>query len=209
MSTEEMFDVLNEAGEKTGEIAGRREVHEHGLWHTGMHLCGTDGRGSVFQQLRGGPPSVRILPNVWDLFIAAGHVSAGEGPLDTLLRESYEEVGLRLSLPELRASGLREVSITRSDYWVDDPSFPGGGYNHRVFDHNFVVRLPGLDLDTLRLEAGKVLEMRAYPIAALRLDLAQPPGTQAYLQHAHRPVDDERLYETVLRGAVELTTKYS
>lgn len=206
MSTEEMFDILDgETGRKTGQSAGKREVHQRGLWHTGVHLCVTDGQGSVFQQLRGGAPDVRILPDVWDLFIAAGHVSAGEDVYTTLLREVEEEVGMALSLQWLRAKGLVHVSVTRSDYWVDDPKFPDGGYQHRVFDHNFVVRMPELDPDSLVLEPKKVLGVRRYPVRRLMRDLGQSPSSRDYLQHAHRPVDDERLYQTVLDEVIRLT----
>ncbi len=205
MPDEEMFDILDQTGQKTGDVAGKQEVHQRGLWHTGMHLCVTDGAGNVFQQLRGSAPDVRILPDVWDLFIAAGHVSAGEDALTTLLREAEEEVGVRFSLTELRASGLSEVSVTRSDYWVEDPKFPNGDYHHRVFDHNFVVRLPDLDPNTLVLEDKKVLGVRRYPVLQLKLDLAQPATSKDYRQHAHRPVEDDRLYQTVLNRVRELT----
>ena len=55
-------------------------------------------------------------------------------------------------------------------YWVEDPKFSDGGYYHRVFDHNFVVRLPDLDPDTLVLEDKKVLGVRKYPVQQLKLD---------------------------------------
>jgi len=35
---EEMIDVLNENGVRTGEIVSRTEVHKQGLWHRGV-LC--------------------------------------------------------------------------------------------------------------------------------------------------------------------------
>lgn len=205
--SEEMFDILDQHGRKTGETAGKREVHQLGLWHAGMHLCVTDGEGNVFQQLRGGAPHVRILPDVWDLFIAAGHVSAGEEALATLLRETREEVGVRLSVGKLRKNGLSEVSVTRSDYWVVDPGFPNGGYYHRVFDHNFVVRLPDLNPDTFVLEANKVLGVRKYPARQLRQDLRSSRSSTAYRQHAHRPIEDGRLYSTVLDKVDALTIR--
>ncbi len=30
---EEYFDILNEDGEKTGEVKSRKEVHTKGYWH--------------------------------------------------------------------------------------------------------------------------------------------------------------------------------
>lgn len=204
MSHEEMFDILDQQGTKTGKAAGKREVHKQGFWHTGVHLCVTDGKGNIFQQLRGSAPDVQILPDVWDLFIAVGHVSAGEDVLAALLREMREEIGTGLSITELQANGLSKVSVTRSDYWVYDQTFPGGGYQHRVFDHNFVVRLPNFDLSALVLEDKKVVDVRLYSIQKLRLDLAQPPASTAYQQHAHRPIEDNRLYRTVLDQALAL-----
>jgi 8-oxo-dGTP pyrophosphatase MutT (NUDIX family) len=205
MPTEEMFDVLDGLGNKTGRILGRREVHHRGLRHMGMNLCVTDGRGNVYQQLRGGPPDVRNLPDVWDVFLVAGHSAAGETPLDTLLRETWEEVGLRFTLDQLRANGLQKVSVTQSDYWVKDPSFPAGGYQHRLFDHNFVVRITDLDLAVLTLEPKKVLYVRLYSIEAMQRELAQPASSQDYRRYAHRPPQDEILYGTVLNGALALT----
>lgn len=198
MSNDEMFDILDENGEKTGVRASKSEVHQRGLWHTGVHLCVTDGKGHIFQQQRGVAPAVRILPGVWDLFIAAGHVSAGEDPLDALARETFEEIGRKISRDLLAQC---KVGITRSDYWVDDPTFENGGYHHRVYDHTYVMCIPDLDLHTLVLEPGKVTGVRAYPIEQLALDIKQPECSRNYSQHAHRPVDDARLYQMVIDRA--------
>ncbi len=203
MTTEEMFDILDQDGRSTGRIASKYEVHLQGMWHLGVHLCITDGTGHVYQQLRGSAPDVRILPDVWDLFAVAGHVAAGEDPVMALLREINEEIGRHYTISELHSKGLYKVSVTRSNYWVVDPGYPDGGYWHRVFDHNFVVRVP-LDLGTLQLEPKKIIAVRSYQIQQLRADLKRP-GTAAYDQHAHRPPENGKLYETVLDAAEGLT----
>lgn len=200
----EMFDVLDENGNKTGDVASQREVHYRGLWHTGVHLCVTDGRGNVFQQLRGGIPKVRALPNVWDLFVATGNAVHGEEPLEALLRIGRNDIGLELSLTELTQRGLVKAKITQSDYWVADNSFPNDGYYHRTFDHNFVVSLTEFDPSELTLEAHKVLGIRRYPLTRLQRDLHQPRDSGTYLQHAHRPPDDAALYQDVLNRVMSL-----
>jgi isopentenyl-diphosphate Delta-isomerase len=204
MAADELFDVLDEDGNVTGRTATKREVHENGWWHTGAHLCAIDGNGNIFQQLRGKIPDVRILPNVWDLFIVAGHVSAGETPVQTLVRETQEEIGLDFSLADLFLRGLEKVCVTRSDYWVEDPSYPKGGYYHRVFDHSFIMTLK-VEPEEFRLEPKKVLGVRAYPLSRMRWDLNQPYKSKAYQGHAHRAPEDSKLYAAILSRAEVLS----
>lgn len=206
----EMFDILDEHGKKTGQVASRREVHYYGLWHAGMNLCVTDGRGNVFQQRRAGLPQVRELQNVWDLFFVAGHVQADEEPHDTLLRELEAEVGVRFTVEQLHDDmHLTKVSVTQSEYWVKDGSFPldeemsEHGFRHRVHDHNFVACMPQLDISQLNLDTRKVLEVRRYPITQLLRDV-ESPHSPAYHELAHRPPNDERLYDEMLREAQAL-----
>jgi 8-oxo-dGTP pyrophosphatase MutT (NUDIX family) len=201
----EMFDVLDDRGMRVGEVAPKRDVHHRGLWHAGMNLCVTDGRGNIIQQKRGRQPAVSILPAVWDLFLVAGYVAAGETPLETLLREAREEIGLEFSITALEAHGLREVGVTRSDYLVIDSAYPAMRYRHRVFDHNFVVRLPDLNLDRFELEPEKVVGVRSYSVNRLRSDLLRAPESVWYAQHTHRPPDDAALYKMMLGAAEALT----
>lgn len=206
----EMFDVLDEDGKKTGRVASRREVHYNGLWHAGMNLCVTDGQGNVFQQLRGGLPKVRELQNVWDLFFVAGHVQAGDEPLQTLLQELKAEVGVQFGIGQLHADmHLTKVSVTKSNYWVNDSSFPLGeersehGFWHRVHDHNFIACMPDLDIDRLNLDTQKVIDVRRYPIVQLLHDV-ENPHSPAWHKLAHRPPNDAQLYDEMLREAQAL-----
>lgn len=210
----EMFAVLDENGRHTGRVASRREVHLDGLWHAGMHLCVTDGQGHVFQQLRSGGPQMKVLPDVWDLFFIAGHVRAHEEPLDTLLRELAAEVGIDFTVERLHDDmRLTKVSVTKSEYWVKDGSFPppfdkaegsDGGFWHRVYDHNYVACMPDLDISKLTLDSRKVVEVRRYPIDQLFRDV-EDPDNPAYSMLAHRPPDDDKLYDHVLKEAQALT----
>ena len=49
---EEMFDVLNEWGEFTGEIASREECHNKGLWHRAIYAFIINKSGEVLLQKR-------------------------------------------------------------------------------------------------------------------------------------------------------------
>lgn len=205
---EEKLDVLNEAGTRVIKRGvPKSKVHANGQWHRGTNLCITDERDNVLQQLRGGAPHVRVLPNVWDLFGVAGHVPAGMSSLNAIGMEMEEELGLPshyVTMLISDAAGFRYVTTTRSDYWVNDPSYKLGGYHHRVIDDSYVTKLPDLDLSKLKLEANMVIDVRWYPIDQLLQDLASSKSSEAYRQHAHRPPDDEILYRRVLNDAYSL-----
>ncbi len=49
---EEKFDVLNELGEFTGEIATREECHKNGLWHRAVYAFIIDNEGKILLQKR-------------------------------------------------------------------------------------------------------------------------------------------------------------
>lgn len=48
----ENLDVLDEQGNKTGEIKSRDEIHEKGLWHRTVHIWVVNDNKDVLMQLR-------------------------------------------------------------------------------------------------------------------------------------------------------------
>ncbi|MFH1173985.1 MAG: NUDIX domain-containing protein [archaeon] len=91
----ERIDIFDSRGRKTGKTATKTQAHRHGYWHTAAHVwifC----KGKVLLQKRAAVSAIN--PCKWDIS-SAGHVSAGEYPKRTALRELHEELGLHL-LPE-------------------------------------------------------------------------------------------------------------
>lgn len=86
----EKFDVLNERGEFTGEIATREECHAKGLWHRAVYAFIIDD-GKVMLQKRSS--NKKLWPNLWDVTVG-GHVDAGEFGRQALIRETKEELGI-------------------------------------------------------------------------------------------------------------------
>jgi isopentenyldiphosphate isomerase len=89
---EEHFDILDEAGNRTGVRRPRSEVHALGLLHRAVHVwifCAET--GEVVLQRRAACKD--SWPDRWDIS-SAGHVSAGDESLDSAVRELEEELGL-------------------------------------------------------------------------------------------------------------------
>ena len=58
---EEKFDVLNEFGEFTGEIATREECHKKGLWHRAVYAFIIDDKGNILLQKRSNKKSYGLI----------------------------------------------------------------------------------------------------------------------------------------------------
>ena len=89
---EELFDIVHAAtGEPTGEVQPRSRVHAAGLFHRSVHVWLLHASsGSLLLQQRAAAKD--SWPGRWDIS-AAGHISAGEGPLETAVREVEEVRG--------------------------------------------------------------------------------------------------------------------
>jgi len=110
LSMPELIDVLNENGVKTGRVVSRDEVHREGLWHRIAVVAVIDNEHHILLQQR----SMNKLtnPGRWDI-TAVGHVDAGENSYATALRETAEEIGIKVggggctlsqAIQELRAT---------------------------------------------------------------------------------------------------------
>ena len=95
---EEKFDVLNELGEFTGEIATREECHKKGLWHRAVYAFIIDD-GKILLQKRSS--NKKLWPNKWDVTVG-GHVIAGEFGRQALIRETREELGIEINDEDIK-----------------------------------------------------------------------------------------------------------
>ncbi len=90
-NNQEIFPLVDLQGEVIGS-ASRGECHSGSmLLHPVVHLHLFNSRGELYLQHR--PEWKDIQPNRWDTAVG-GHVDFGESPIQALLRESFEELGV-------------------------------------------------------------------------------------------------------------------
>jgi isopentenyl-diphosphate delta-isomerase len=117
LETEEQYDVLDENGNKTGEVLPKSVVHERELRHASVFIWIYNNNSEILLQHRS--KDKKSFPNVWDVSVA-GHISAGDEPLETAVREIEEEVGLKVSPSE-----LKQVDFTYdTPIWLPDKTHP-------------------------------------------------------------------------------------
>jgi len=104
---DELLDVLDCTGERTGAVITREAAHATGTWHGAVHCLITyrrHGRGmALFQKRAAGK---RIAPGLFDVTVG-GHYAAGETAETAGPREVHEELGLSIPFDRFVTLGRR------------------------------------------------------------------------------------------------------
>jgi len=107
-------------------------------------------------------------PGYWDVS-AAGHVSAGESAAEAAVRETFEEIGLRVEEGELVHIGtVREQHVLREGTYLDNEV-------HEIY----IVRRD-VDLAALTLQAEEVDDVMLVPLAELERVTPLVPHEEEY-----------------------------
>ena len=105
----EYFDIVNEYGEPTGETVSREIAHRDGIRHRTAHVWVVKrdgGRTQVLMQKRSDDKD--SFPGMYDTS-SAGHIPAGDEPIDSALRELKEELGIKAVGVSGKDGGLLHV----------------------------------------------------------------------------------------------------
>jgi isopentenyldiphosphate isomerase len=105
----EYLDVCDAQGNPTGEIVARDVAHREGIRHRTAHVWvvrRVDGRWQVLLQKRS--ENKESFPGKYDTS-SAGHIPAGDEPLESALRELAEELGIRATPDQLHPAGTFDI----------------------------------------------------------------------------------------------------
>ena len=111
----EYLDIVDENAEPTGNVVERSKIHKNGLLHRTSHvwlLRRRNGRVQILLQLRS--KDKESWAGCYDIS-SAGHIPAGDGFVESALRELQEELGIEASANELIHCGDRRF-VFRYEY---------------------------------------------------------------------------------------------
>ncbi len=112
---EEYFDVVDDQ-DQVIDCRTRVEVHQNNLFHRAVHAIVMNDRQDVFLQLRG--PHRDNNPNLWDSSVG-GHLKTGENYDQAIIRETAEEIGIKLKKPPEKLFKLTASATTDYEFcWV-------------------------------------------------------------------------------------------
>lgn len=105
----ELFDIVNEEGIPTGETVERSEAHANGIMHRTAHVWiarEVSGKWQVLLQKRA--MTKDSFPGSYDTS-SAGHIQAGDEPLESAVRELEEELGIAADPEQLEFAGTFRI----------------------------------------------------------------------------------------------------
>jgi isopentenyldiphosphate isomerase len=178
---EELIDVCDPDGKRTGERKPKSAVHRDGDWHRAVHVWIVTPEGRVLLQKRA---SVKEnYPGLWDVSFA-GHLSAGEDAHEAAIREGAEEIGV-----DVAEDSFEYVTTTREAIVLN-----GGTYRDNEVHEIYVVRRP-VDPANLSLQKEEVDAVQLVSLDELaRLTISPDSGLvpheaeyRALLQYLRTP----------------------
>ncbi len=154
---EELLDVLDENGIKTGEILSRKEVHKRGLWHRIIVVAIINEKNEILIQQRSDNKDKN--PGMWDISVT-GHLSAGQDSLTAATREISEEVSVSLGY-SVEVKDFRFMFSYRKEEQVSKDH-----YDRQFYDF-FILRQSGLRTENIRFQESEVQDIKFVSINEL------------------------------------------
>ena len=162
---EEIIDILDENGIKTGQTATRYEIHRQGFWHKVTAIIVLDTENRILLQQRS--TGKMTNPGKWDI-AAAGHVDAGEDSFTTIIRETHEEIGLKIN-ESASAQDFHFVLCYRTEKCF---TLHGEDLIDRQFQDCYILRNQNIDPTKLKLQASEVQAAKLYTLAEFKQMIA-------------------------------------
>ena len=168
---DELIDLLDENDLPTGKSISKYESHSQELWHLTINAMIFTPKGEVLIQKRVG--GHKVYPNTWDLSVG-GHVGFGHSPIDVVIKEAKEEVGI-----DLVKDNIKFICISK-----DSLDFVNNSKHNEVC-HVFICKLD--KIPTVKLLDGEVSETKIILLSELENDLLDKEKSKNYLPHKHWP----------------------
>jgi isopentenyldiphosphate isomerase len=165
---DELVDILDDKGAYTGEQLMKSVAHRKGLFHPTVHIWFYTKDARVLIQKRGSRK--KTYPLLWDVSVA-GHVEAGENILSAAIRETEEEIGLKVP-----AAALEKIGVYRSE------QIHSKDFKDFEFHHSFIAELR-IPLKNLKKQHSEVAELKLIPLIRLAEDTWGLANRSSFVPH--------------------------
>lgn len=158
----EYLDVCDENGQPTGQVIERRQAHREGVRHRTAHVWIVRKQGERYQILMQKRAMGKdSFPGLYDTS-SAGHIPAGNEPLESALRELKEELGIDAKAEDLLAMGHFDIQYEKIFY--------GRPFKDCEYVNAYLYTRP-VDLQTLTLQASEVERVDWFDLEEVREEI--------------------------------------
>ena len=145
---EELIDVLDENGNKTGEIVTRTQIHKEGLWHKIVVIAIIDKEGRLLMQQRAKDKTKNPLK--WDVS-SAGHVSSNQTSIESAIRETQEELGIEVNEKELQYILTYKDNVKIDEDYIDN----------QIYDC-YIVKKEKIDIKNIKIQESELEQVKLF-----------------------------------------------
>ena len=181
--SEEIFDIVDENGNPTGETVSRAKAHEDGIRHRTAHIWvvrEVNGEAEVLLQKRA--LNKDSFPGRYDTS-SAGHIQAGDEPLESAIRELSEELGIQAEPEDLQFAGTFHIQYEKE--------FHGKLFKDNEFSFVYIYK-GKVDISELSIQKEELESVEWFNLEEV--------------YHACQPPRDEKF--CVPMGGLEIVRKY-
>lgn len=125
----ELIEIVGRDGNFTGQIIDKEEAHDKNLLHNEVAVFIINDKKQVLLQKRSA--NKRFNPDKWAL--CAGHVDAEESLETAALRELKEEIGIDITINDLKPFAEREFTISDSNSHITYFYYTKSNLNEKDF----------------------------------------------------------------------------
>ena len=168
--TDEWIDILKDdfSYQKT---ALKSEAHKYGWLHASVHIWFyTENKELLFQKRS---PKKIAFPNKWDVSVA-GHISAGEAPITSALREVEEEIGLIVAKNELIFTGTIHEKHQHKIDFIDNEI------------HYIYLSKLTKSIDQLKIQKEELTDLKLIPFKDCQRSLQSPKFDSKFVAHSNK-----------------------
>ena len=168
--TEEIFDIVDEKGQPVGGTVTRSKAHAQGIPHRTAHIWVVRENGErteVLLQKRA--LNKDSFPGRYDTS-SAGHIQAGDEPLESAIRELAEELGIQVKPDELHFAGTFPIQYEKE-------------FHGKMFKDNEIafvyVYNKKVDIDNLTIQKEELDSVEWFDLEEV-YEACQPPRNEKF-----------------------------
>lgn len=176
---DELIDVLDDHGIKTGKTVLKSMAHQKGIFHQTVHIWFYTKNHQILLQQRGKEKDT--FPLLFDASVA-GHIAAGETIEAAALREIEEEIGITIEIAQLKKIGVFKSTQKHSETLIDCE-----------FHHTFISELK-VPFDQLKKLESEVADLKLTSLLKFSEETWGLANLNKYVPHS---VD---YYRTVIKA---------